>query len=193
MKKKNKIYLILAIISLIFCIYGTATTYAKYFTQLPGTQGYNIKRWNIILNNKDITNSNYLDEDITIAIDNQDHVADNQIAPDSTGSFIIDLDYTNVDLSFTYEITIKENENLRDLVIEKIEADGVPLATTDGTISGSVDIDSTTNKTQQIKVFVKWNDDDLNGATMNNKEDTEVAINNENVKFKIGIKLEQKN
>lgn len=193
MNKKNKICLILAILSLILCIYGTATTYAKYFTQLPGSRGYQIKRWNIKLNDEDITNNNYLNEDIIINVDKQEHVADNQIAPDSTGSFVIDLDYTNVDLSFTYEINIQESDTLKDLIIEKIEANGVELPSANGIITGDIDIDTAITKTQEIKVYVKWNDDENNGATMNDKEDTDIAINSETVEFKIGIKLEQKN
>ena len=69
MTKKRKIYLLLAFISLFICIYTTSSTYAKYFSKTDSTKGYNIKKWNIKLNNEDIKTNHKLQEKIKINIE----------------------------------------------------------------------------------------------------------------------------
>ncbi len=197
MNNKQKIYIILAICSLLICMYTTATTYAKYFTQTDQSKEYNIKKWNIKVNKEDIKNNQTLKKQINIELDKSEHIADNQIAPDSTGYFIIELDYNNVDLSFDYNIIIEENNFLKDLIIDKIEINNIPYipaSENNNIISNSVIISNETiDKIQEIKVYVKWNDDIENGATMNDKNDTDISINNDILNLNINITLTQKN
>lgn len=193
MKKNKKIILLLAFISLFVCIYEVATTYAKYFTQTTSSIGSNIKKWDIKVNGESIKNGYKLNNVITAYFENNKHTAKNQIAPDSEGYFLINLDYSNVDLSFQYEITIEDNDLVNDINIYKLEVDGQEITTTNNTISNTIDINdpNDTTKAKEIKVYIKWNDNENSGATMNNEEDTKVAIDYKTVDFNIGIKLTQ--
>lgn len=193
MKKNKKIILLLAFLSLFVCIYEVATTYAKYFTQTTGSIGSNIKKWDIKVNGESIKNGYKLNNVITAYFENNKHTAKNKIAPDSEGYFLINLDYSNVDLSFQYEITIEDNDLVNDINIYKLEVDGQEITTTNNTISNTIDINdpNDTTKAKEIKVYIKWNDDENSGATMNNEEDTKVAIDYKTVDFNIGIKLTQ--
>lgn len=193
MKKTKKIILLFAFLSLFICIYEVTTTYAKYFTKTTGTIGSNIKKWNIKVNGESIKNGYKLNNVITAYFENNQQVAENQIAPDSEGYFIIDLDYSNVDLSFQYEINIEDNDLVNDIKIYKLEVDGQEITTENNTISNNIDINdpNDTTKTKEIKVYIKWIDDENDGATMNDNEDTNIAVQYETVDFNIGIKLTQ--
>lgn len=193
MKTKKKLLLIMAFISLFICLYQVASTYAKYFTQTTSSIGSNIKKWNIKVNGESIKNGYKLTNPITAYFKPSEHIADNQIAPTREGYFIITLDYSNVDLSFKYEINIEDNDIVNDISIFKLEVDGTEITTTNNTISNNVNINdpNDTTKTKEIKVYIKWNDDENTGATMTNEEDTEIATNYETIDFNIGIKLTQ--
>ncbi len=197
MTKKRKVYLLLAFISLFICIYTTSSTYAKYFSKTDSTQGYNIKKWNIKLNNEDIKTNHNLQEKIKINIDESEDIEKDKLAPDASGYFIIDLDYENVDLSFDYDIIIEGNEDLTDLIIYKIEINNNEYTSNNeekNKISQSIDIENSENpKKQEIKVFIKWNDNTENGANMTNEEDTYIPINYENIDFQINVNITQKN
>ena len=191
MKKKKTIVLVLAIISLIFFIVSTAYTYAKYYTKENGTIGSNIKKWDIKINNESIKTGTVLSNNITAYIDENIHVAENNIAPGANGYFLIDVDYTNVDLSFSYDISIESNNTIPDIEIYKVEVDNEEYEAQNGHITGSIDIATQTEKTKEIKVYIRWNDDENNGATMDNDEDTQVTINYDEIDFNVTVLITQ--
>lgn len=193
MKTRKKIILLLAFISLFICLYQVTSTYAKYFTKTTSSIGSNIKKWNIKVNGESIKNGYKLTNPITAYFEPNENIADNQIAPTREGYFIINLDYNDVDLSFQYELTIEDNEIVNDISIFKLEVDGMEISTNNNTISNTVNINdpNDTTKSKEIKVYIKWNDDENNGAQMNNEQDTSIATNYDTIDFNIGIKLTQ--
>lgn len=193
MKTNRKLMLLLAFISLFVCIYQIGITYAKYFTQTTGSIGSNIKKWNIKVNGETVKNGLKLTNPITAYFENNKHIAENQIAPNTEGYFIINIDYSNVDLSFQYEINIEDNDIVNDISIFKLEVDGQEITTNNNTISNTININDPTDttKTKEIKVYIKWNDDENTGATMNDEADTEIATNYNTIDFNIGIKFTQ--
>lgn len=193
MNKKKKIILLFACLSLLFCIGNTAYTYAKYFSQTKRDIGTNIKKWNIKVNDIDIKNGTTLNEGITATFTGSKHIAENTTAPSSEGYFEINLDYSDVEVSFKYEISIEENTTVPDISIYKLEVDNTEIKGDGLTISNEINIktDTDTDKKKKIKVYVKWNDDESNGATMSNKEDTEVAINNKTIDFNVNLNFTQ--
>lgn len=194
MNKKKKIVLLLAFLSLFLFIYESVTTYAKYFTETTGSIGSNIKKWDIKVNNESIKNGEKLNKEIEAYFEESQHIAENQMAPGSEGYFIISLNYSNVDLSFQYDISIEENDKVKDINIYKLEVDGTEVTTTDGNlISNTIDINDPTDldKIQEIKVYIRWNDNEEDGAIMDDNEDTNIAIENETINFNINIGLTQ--
>lgn len=193
MNKKKKIILLLAFIALFVFVGSTAYTYAKYFSVKEGTMGTQIKVWDIKINNESIKNGQTLTERITATIDANTHTAENKIAPGSKGQFTIELDYSNVDLSFNYELSMGENDNLPDLKIYKLVVDGQEITATDGAkINNNVLItDPDDDRKKIIEVFIEWNDDENNGATMSNEQDTQIPINYDSIEFDVDITLTQ--
>ena len=102
----------------------------------------------------------------------------------------IELDYSNVEVSFEYEIGIEKTE-IEDIEIYKLEVDGTEITGNGLTITNQIDINNDTDadKIKKIKVSLIWNDDD--NATLNNSEDTQIAINNQTIDFNISLKFKQ--
>lgn len=193
MNRKKKIILLFACLSLLVFIGSTAYTYAKYFSQTKRDIGTNIKKWNIKINDIDIKNGTTLSEGITATFTGSQHIAENTMAPSSEGYFEINLDYSDVEVSFKYEISIEENTTVPDISIYKLEVDNTEIEGNGLTISNEIDINSDTDddKKKTIKVYIKWNDDESNGATMSNEEDTDVAINNQTIDFNVNLSFVQ--
>lgn len=193
MKNKKKIVLILAIISLFIFIGSTAYTYAKYFTKVESTQNSNIQRWEIIVNNENIKGNKILENDLELALTNTEHVANNNIAPGSEGSFYIDLNYTNTDLSFEYKIELSDNNVIEDIILsaEVVNGPNANFKFENGVITNTIKItNATTQKTQRIKVNAKWNDDP-DTEKMNNDEDTKIPMINDLISMNIKMTFTQ--
>lgn len=192
MTKNKKIILLFACLSLLICIGSTAYTYAKYFSQTKRDIGTNIKKWNIKINNIDVKNGTNLTEGITATFTGSQHIADNTMAPSSEGFFYINLDYSNVEVSFKYEISIEPSITVPDITIDHLEVDGVNIEGGNTTITNTIDINNDPNEgNQEIKVFLKWKEDLEDGAIMSNEEDTQVVINNQSIDFNINLKFTQ--
>lgn len=188
---KKKIFFLLACTSLLICIGSTIYTYAKYNSQSNHDIGTNIKKWKIKVNNKEIKNNAELNELINVTFENNEHTAENKMAPGSNGSFEIELDYSNVEVSFEYEISIKD-VTIPDIAITKVEVDNELIpSTNDYKISNKVNLNDNTNtsKVKTIKVYLSWKDDE--NSTMDNTEDTNITINNNSIDFDINIRFTQ--
>jgi len=201
MKKKSKIVLILAIISLSIFIFGSVYTYAKYLTKTTSTITSKIKNWDILVNNESIRGKSVLTNKITATFPNTNgHTKANKIAPGVEGKFTISIDYSHVDLNFSYDLSIAENETIPDIKLNRIEMDGVELSTDhisvddDGIthITGEIEIlDTDITKKKDIVVYVKWDDSSTN--EMDNEEDTEVGVNEDSVNFDVKMTFVQLN
>lgn len=189
MKKKKNIILALALFALFILIAGGAYSYAKYFTKADGNIGSNIKRWDIKINNESIQNKTTLTNKITATFPNESgHVKENKIAPGVEGYFEITIDYSGVDLDFTYDLSIA-GDAVPDIKLTKLVVDDEEIAALDH-VEGTINIDGVTTS-KVIKAYVKWNDGD--GSTLSNEEDTEVTINNDSIDFDIQMTFTQAN
>lgn len=175
MNIKNKIKFFIALISLVYCISLIQDTYAKYISSASGNATMSIARWNILVNDTDIKNNSNFTNTITPIFGGNENVANNVIAPTSTGYFDIVLDGANADVSFNYTINLEvdETSDVSDLVIEKytIGSDTTEY-TYDGTISKNI-ILTDINKTISYRFYVTWNDNET--ASMDNVSDTLAA------------------
>lgn len=182
MKRKNKLKIlqILCIISLLITIFSIQRTYARYFEKVDTTYDTHIKRWLIKVNDHIIQEESALTEFMQpIIVDNENMNTNNTLVPGRTGYFDILIDYTYVDVPFSYEFSIEQlnTTKLEDFEIyrcEVIEGDKSTFTDTKvitGEIDPTADLNSNKEKKRQIKVWFRWNDDDNN--KMNNKSDTQ--------------------
>lgn len=193
---RKKLLFCISCLFLIISLSVIKNTYAKYITSADGDANINIARWKILVNNQDIEQNKELSNVITPVFDGNDNIASNVIAPTSEGYFDILIDASNTDVSLKYEITTSDNADsaVSDLIISGYSIDDSErqqIVSDDGQIKIENEIlYNSTDKDIKLRVFLKWNDDETNGATMDNqadtnatKTDTNLAKVNVNLKF----------
>ena len=182
-----------------------SSTYSRYVADANGNIKIGFAKWQIKVNNNDITDSNISSINIVPVINENENVTENTIAPSSSGYFDIVIDPTNVDVSFDYSISIEVlNENMPDLVIteyailDETYDDSVQITynpLTDGIIKDSFTYSETKSYSPfTVRVCFKW----YEGVDeeMNDEADTligtDAAINNSELQIKASIHFEQK-
>ncbi len=192
MDSKRKFKIILALLALFTCIFQINQTYAKYLESKDGNTDFNIAKWKITVNNKDITQAATMTSIITPVYLENENVAQGVIAPGSEGYFDLDIDGTETEVSFRYNISITSSENsiVNDLQITKYQINNDTPITTNGTseISNTINYNET-NKTVSIRVYFKWIDGD--GESMDNETDTNASLSGDSAKLKVSMTFTQ--
>lgn len=183
MKNNKKFLLLLIGIFICFLLFSIVQIYAKYLTSAFGKTNITIARWNISVNNKSIKNNSDISAAIEPKFDGSTHISPGIIAPTAEGYFDLVFDFSDVDVSFKYEINVKadENSSVQDLVATGYSVvDGEQ--TIDDTakitfdefnqpISDTILLNDNPNK-RTIRVYILWNDDETT-AQMTNDQDTD--------------------
>lgn len=203
MKKKLKLLLLLISFSLTLGL--MSNTYSRYVADTTGEMKVLFAKWQILVNNTDITNKKSSSINLIPVMEENKNIKDSTIAPSSKGYFDIDIDPTNVDVSFNYTIDLAVvNDDMPDLMITKYailddsyqEGDSIKLNTlTEKNITGSLEYNKTTpHKPFTVRVYFEWYDDVDN--QMNDEKDTEIgknaAENDTDLKINTTIHFEQK-
>ena len=189
--KLKKLYLLLALASLLLLVSVIQNTYAKYISKATANSNFTIASWNFKVNNQDINANSNFSNVIVPVFENNPNIKDNVIAPTSEGYFDINIDHSNVDVSFTEKINLNLSEanTVSDLKITGyaindgsiIEFNGNEIST-DCLLSDDV-------KINKYRFYVTWIDND--GQTMQNKDDTE-ATENGNASISVSLSFIQK-
>ena len=191
MQRRKKILLFSALFFLVVCFYFMQETYAKYITTSEGKINAKIARWNIKVNETDIKNNTSLAQDIIPTFEKSENIAENVIAPTIKGYFDLNIDASAVDVSFTYNILIEENDLISDFIITGYQIGDNPIVNlTDTTeITNDILLDDT-NRLQTIRIYFEWYDEDDN--KMDNNADTVVTIDNDNLTLNVKLSFTQK-
>lgn len=202
MLKKFKIIIVLASLSITLCL--MSNTYSRYVASSNNNVEAAFAKWQILVNTNDITNGSNSEMTFEPTIEASEHVAANKIAPTSTGYFDIDIDPSNVEVSFNYTINLSiQNENIPDLTITKyaiipteyVEGDALEfLSLTNNKITNTLNYDNSINSFKfnrfTVRVYFEWLDNEA--QTMDDEADT--AIGNsaatENTKFIISANID---
>lgn len=205
MSTKFKILAVLVSLSLTLCF--MSNTYSRYVANTTGNVEVQFAKWQILVNENDITTSSSSSIELTPVVEQNQYVADNKVAPSSKGYFDIDIDPTNVEVSFDYSISLTiENTNIPDLMITKYsivdssydeDKDELQINNIkDNTITGSLTYD---NKTENfkfepftIRIYFEWYEG--TDEVMDDLADSEVGndASNHSLKLNANIKFEQK-
>lgn len=189
MKLNRKITFLLALLALFYCVSLIQSTYAKYLSTADADTNITIARWNILVNNQDISQNSNFSGVLEPTFTGNENIKDGVIAPTATGYFDVTLDGSTTDVSFSYNISLSEADDntVTDLKITKYEIDGQSYAY-NGPISGNILL-SDQNRALTIRVYVEWVDQ-TDDETMTNVDDTTAA--NEGVaKFKVNVNVIQ--
>ena len=158
MKKALIFILLISIIGLLLI-----STYAKYLSEYEKITTGNLAKWQLLINNSDISNNSDFSSSITPIFNNNSHISNNIIVPTSSGYFDLEIDCSNTDLSFSYTINIDNSiSDVLDFKVTGYSLDGGEILTfSETSITDSVLASSNTDKLS-YRIFVEWNDSDNN-------------------------------
>lgn len=206
MLKRIKVILILLVLSVTLSF--MSHTYSRYVAESTSNVQVSFAKWQILLNESDITNGTTSNIEITPVVESSTNVKANTIAPSSKGYFDILVNPSNVDVSFDYTLSLQIlNDNLPDILISKYailnegykETDTITkLDITDNTISGSLTYDNATEnftfKPFTIRVYFEWVEG--TNESMDDELDTSIGLdaakNNTKLQISANISFKQK-
>lgn len=208
---KTRIKIMLVFMSLALTVSLMSNTYSRYVADTTGSLEVQFAKWKILVNETDITSGNVSSIELTPVVDENENVAQNKLAPSSKGYFDIEIDPTDVEVSFDYEISLEVlNENIPDLLVTKyslikgdtdLDKDSIDrIDIVDNVITGTMRYKNVASGSDEvftfepftIRVYFEWVDNE-EVSTMSDEADTQIGLNAENytLQIKANIKFEQ--
>lgn len=175
MKNSKKFLILLIGVFICLLLFSVVRIYAKYLTSTSGQTGITIAKWNISVNNKSIKNNSDISADIVPVFTGNEHMSPDIIAPTAEGYFDLNFDFSDVDVSFNYEINVSSDpaSSVSDLVATGYSIDDGEIISFDNfnqTISDNILLNSNISQ-RKIRVYILWNDDETT-SNMTNEDDT---------------------
>lgn len=174
---KSKILYITCAIMIFVTIYEITNTYGLFESNINMDADSKLATWNILINDTNIGKSE------TFTIDNfiseeDSTVASGKIAPGTSGYFNINIDPSTTQVSIRYDLTFDFSKLDNLFTITKVEEkNGYNLIKTGpNTYSNVITLNEIKeNKTNNIRVHIKWNNNEEN-----NDKDTEIGLTENN-------------
>ncbi|MBQ8132708.1 MAG: hypothetical protein IJ193_09475 [Bacilli bacterium] len=204
MNTKFRFLVVLMSLSITLCL--MSNTYSRYVADTTGNVEVSFSKWQILVNETDITNGNTSSITLTPVVEENANVKSNKLAPSSKGYFDIDIDPSNVELSFNYNISLSVvNQNMPDIMITKYaildsdyeEGDQITQnVIQNNTIQGSLNYDKNTEnfafEPMTIRIYFEWYEG--NNETMDDDDDTLLGINADTntLQMQVNMTFEQK-
>ena len=205
MSRKFKVLLV--IISLSLTLSLMSNTYSRYVADTTSDIELQFANWQILVNENDITNNSASSINIVPILEENNNIATNSIAPTSKGYFDIEIDPSNVEVSFDYQINFELlNDNMPDLLISKyalldsnyVEGDSLTtIPITDNQINNLLTYDNSTENFRfepfKVRIYFEWYEGQ--NENMNDEADTQIgkeaATNDAKLQIKTTISFSQ--
>lgn len=205
MSRKFKVLLV--IISLSLTLSLMSNTYSRYVADTTSDIELQFANWQILVNENDITNNSASSINIVPILEENNNIATNSIAPTSKGYFNIEIDPSNVEVSFDYQINFELlNDNMPDLLISKyaildsnyVEGDSLTtIPITDNQINNLLTYDNSTENFRfepfKVRIYFEWYEGQ--DENMNDEADTQIgneaATNDTKLQIKTTIAFSQ--
>lgn len=204
----RKFKILILIFSLSLTLSFMSNTYSRYVADATGNLEVLFAKWQILVNDSDITNQTSSSIELTPVVEENENVASGKIAPASKGYFDIAINPENVEVSFEYEIKLDVlNENMPDLMITKysildsdyVVGDEIEILTlNDNVIQGTLTYDNDTEgfsyEPFTVRVYFEWYEGE--NETMDDTADTAVVTSlteeNNTLDIEASIQFKQK-
>lgn len=183
MLKKFKVLIVIA--SLAITLSLMSNTYSRYIASSDGNLEIEFAKWQLLVNNTDITTNTTSNISFEPTIEANENVANNKVAPASTGYFDVEIDPTNVDVSFKYTINLDiENTNIPDLLITKyaiipndyLEGDSLKFENIpNNLITNTLTYNQKTFEKFTIRIYFQWIEGE--NESMTDIDDTVIGNN----------------
>lgn len=180
----KKIKLLLALVSLSLTLGLMSNTYSRYVVDANGDLEVKFTKWQILVNQNDVTNNTFASIDLVPVMENNENIANGTIAPSSKGYFDIEIDPSNTELSFDYSVSLDIlNEDMPDLMITKYslldsdyqEGDEVQsVLLSDNNIKGTLVYDQNQSfRPFTIRIYFEWFEGE--GESMDDEADANIG------------------
>ncbi len=192
---KSKFKILIIFITLAFSLSIMSNTYSRYVADATGDVELTFAKWQILVNNEDITNGEEHNVLIMPTIIENKNVASNKLAPASVGYYDIEIDPTNVETSFTYRIEIADIDIMPDLkitkyqILDELNEQIAEQEITNNTIEGTFNYNVDSFNTMKLRIYFEWYDEADNA--MSDEEDT-LMSKQETISIATNISFEQK-
>lgn len=185
MKKKN----LIKILCVVFLCIGVGLylyfkdAYSIFESLVDGFISPDIATWNIKVNDVIVTAENPVVVDISDTTWSSEHVADNKVAPGSTGTLNIKIDPMDTDVAIRYELDIIDKNIVPEklLAVTSITDELGELVKTDvSTYTGIISLDDINNSSvKNIKISVEWvyNGEEIDYDAVGNAPEDYIEIN----------------
>jgi hypothetical protein len=175
----RKIRFFMAFFSLLLLFDMIQDSYAKYVSSAGATSDLTIAKWAFTVNNQDVLTNSDFSSTITPTFPGSTYIATGYIAPSSEGYFEIEIDSSNVDVTFreTIGLELADTNTVTDLEITGYSLNGgnvVSLSGNNPTIVTEHSLNEQ-NTVNTYTIYVRWKEG--TGETMNNAADTQAAKN----------------
>ena len=191
---KKHILVILCVVSVIALIVQITYTYSLFETDRDAVIFSPIAKWNIMVNDSFVTSDTTQENSFRLGgVDwsSGNHVREGKAAPGSVGTFEINIDPTDTEVSFLYEITIDTSEFLNEeFYISGVrELNGEEFVRTgESTYVGIAKLsDNQAGKVYHIEIDISWRNNDNN-----NDRDYELGVRaEEEIAIPVALKFVQ--
>ncbi|MBR3134342.1 MAG: hypothetical protein IKG56_02660 [Clostridia bacterium] len=168
----KKTWFLVGALMLLITTYEIISSYAKYTSEATGTIEKNAGAWMIKVNDSNIATGNL---ETTFNIDSltypsNDLVAENKIAPSSSGYFDVEIDATGSSVAVRYDITldtaqmnISEGIHFQNAykVVNNSEVSEGIIRTGANTYSGIISLNSIQNGEKcKLRFYIGWDEDE---------------------------------
>ena len=174
---KSKILYITCAIMIFVTIYEITNTYGLFESNINMDVDSKLATWNILINDTNIGKSETFTIDNFISEEDRT-VASGKIAPGTSGYFNININPSTTQVSIRYDLTFDFSKLDNLFTITKVEEkNGYNLIKTGpNTYSNVITLNEIKeNKTNNIRVHIKWNNNEEN-----NDKDTEIGLTENN-------------
>lgn len=194
MKKIKEILSAFLIIMLIVTILVINRTYALFESMKEFNINMDIAKWNIAVNNLTV-GGNQEDKFIikNLLLDANSNVAAGKVAPGSKGTFDVEMDFKDTDVSVKCEMEIDEERmNEAGLKFNSFQFSDTSITTTTTTnghmfivpLSKIQEVGNSETFKLNVKITFEWINDETR-----NIEDTMIGISSVRIKLDIPVKL----
>lgn len=193
----KKVWILLALIMLLFTFYQIGNTYAKYLTQTSGQAQKSIGTWLVKVNGANIaTGAEKQKFEINqLQYNSNNYVLEGKIAPSLMGYFDIEIDATEASVAVIYNVSIDFSKlNISDSikfaklskVVDGLEEQTGIVRTADTTYTGVISLSEIEQgKKVTVRVYIEWED---NKTGVNDEADSNLG-KNKGLKVSIPVEI----
>lgn len=178
----KKVLIVISAIVLCFTIFQISKSFGLFETKVSSDSDLSIASWHISVNDNDLTgvNKTFMVDDITYT--DSDGNSTDKFAPGVTGSFILVIDPSGTDVSFSYELKVSAPREYSQINIDSVTGiNNTTITVNDDTYSRVFPLSEIqSSKKDYIKISFSWdkdNDDESDSLIGSNKESISIPVN----------------